>query len=880
MTVPRSRCCRRLLAVVLALATAGVLAAPGSGADKPASGPLFEKDVLPLFEAKCLRCHGAEKQRAGLDLRTKAGLLRGGDSGPAVTPGSPERSELWIKIAADKMPPGKEKLTEAEKLLLRVWIESGVRDEGKTTAAAETTDRQVSDADRQFWSFRKPVRPAVPAVRDGGRVRNPIDAFVLAALEPKGLGLAPEADRLTLLRRAYLDLVGLPPSPEEVAAFQADRAPDAYERLLDRLLASPAYGERQARHWLDLAGYADSEGILDADYVRTAAWRYRDYVIRALNKDKPYDRFLQEQLAGDELADYWTAYRTQKELSPEVVECLTATGYLRCASDTSRPDFVNIKNAPGYYYQTLDDTVKIVTSALLGLTVQCARCHSHKYDPIPQTDYYRMQAIFMSGYRPGQWIPQVQRHLFAATEGQEKEAKEQNARIDAAVLQLRKQGDELRRQFAERLFAERLAKLPDPIRADVGAAVHLPAAKRNEVQRYLAGKFEKELRPDPATLLKVLPETYSEYRTRSQELTAAITAAEAKRPVLPEIRAFYDLPGEAKTHLLRRGDYLNPGPEVQPGALSVLQTAPPFAWTPPDKEARTSGRRLAFARWLTQTDHPLTARVFVNHLWRQHFGEGIVATPDNFGHTGSLPSHPELLDWLATEFVARGWSMKGLHRLIMTSSTYRQASVADAAVQTAAATIDPENRLLWHQRLRRLEAEALRDAILSTAGTLNPQRYGPPVPMVRQGDGEVVTPADASGLRRSVYLQVRRSQPLTLLQAFDQPVMESNCTRRLTSTVASQALNLLNSDFVTRQAEAFAARVLRERPSEPAAQAVLTAFGRPATEKERATLAAFVEAQTQRHLQTLPGQQGEARRRAVTDLCHVLLSANEFAYVD
>jgi hypothetical protein len=294
----------------------------------------------------------------------------------------------------------------------------------------------------------------------------------------------------------------------------------------------------------------------------------------------------------------------------------------------------------------------------------------------------------------------------------------------------------------------------------------------------------------------------------------------------------------------------------------------------------TSGRRLAFARWLTQPDHPLTARVLVNHLWRQHFGEGIVATSDNFGHTGTSPSHPELLDWLATEFVASGWSMKSLHRLIMTSSTYRQASVVDPAVQAAAAGIDPENRLLWRQRLRRLEAEALRDAILSTAGTLNPQRFGPPVPMVRLPDGEVVTPADTSGLRRSVYLQVRRSQPLTLLQAFDQPVMESNCTRRMTSTVASQALNLLNSDFVTRQAEAFAARVLRERPADPAGQAVLTAFGRPVTEPERAKLAAFIEAQTRRHLQTLPGQQSEARRRAVTDLCHMLLSANEFAYAD
>jgi hypothetical protein len=751
-------------------------------------------------------------------------------------------------------------------------------------AAARTLPDEVTDVDRQFWAFQPPKRPPVPEVRNAHRDRNPIDAFILSALESKGLTLAPEADKLTLLRRVSFDLIGLPPSPEEIERFVGDQSADAYERLIDRLLASDHYGERWGRHWLDLAGYADSEGILDADYVRTSAWRYRDYVIEAFNKDKPYDRFLKEQLAGDEVVDYWKTYETQKELGADVVEGLIATGYLRCASDTSRPDFVNIKNAPGYYYQTLDDTLKIVASSTLGLTLECAKCHSHKYDPIPQTDYYRMQAIFMSAYRPSQWVPQVQRRLLEATQVQEKEA---NAKKEAALGQLRKKADELKLQFAGHLFTGRLGKLPDAIREDVRLALNTEPAKRTEVQKYLASKFEKELRPDPKTLDHVLATEFVTYKTRQKEIEDAVKAEQAKGVALPEIRALYDLPGEAKTPVLRRGDYLKPGPEVQPGVLAALATPRSFAWTSPPKEAKTSGRRLALAEWLTQPEHPLTTRVLVNRLWLHHFGEGIVATPDNFGHTGASPTHPELLDWLATEFVLRGWSIKQMHRLIMTSSTYRQTSTPDAASQASARQIDPDNRLLWRQPMRRLEAEVLRDTVLTVAGNLNPTMFGPPVPMTRQPDGEVNTPAGMTGLRRSVYLQVRRSQPLTLLQVFDQPVMETNCTRRGISTVATQALTLLNSSFLIQEAEAFGARVAKEKPEDAASHALLVAFGRPATDNERARFAAFLQSQASRQLPTLTNgksataeQQEKARQLALTDLCHMLLTANEFAFVD
>jgi hypothetical protein len=846
------------------LTTAAFL--PAAGPAAPA--PQFAKDVLPLFQAKCLRCHGGGKQKAGLDLRTKAGLLKGGETGPAITPGASKGSVLWDKIATDKMPPNKEKLSDAEKQLVRAWIDGGAPDAGAPLVQQpEVGEPQVTDADRLFWAFRKPVRPPVPAVRHPERVRNPVDAFLLAALEKKGLSLSPQADPFTLLRRAYFDLTGLPPSPREIDDFLADQAPDAYERLIDRLLASEHYGERWGRHWLDLAGYADSEGILDEDRPRSAAWRYRDYVIRAFNGDKPYDRFLKEQLAGDELVDYYTAYRTQKEFAPEVVEALIATGFLRCASDASRPDFVNIKNAPGYYYQTLDDTVKIVASSTLGLTLECARCHSHKYDPIPQTEYYRVQAIFMSAYRPYQWVAQEQRRLFEGTAAQERGGKTKG---DGEVARLRKQAEDLKQEFAGYLFTGRLGKLPEQIREDVRKALSTAPAKRTDVQKYLAEKFEKDLRPDPATLDRVLPENFLTYKTRLKPIEDALKVARSRPSLFPEIRALYDLPGEAKTPLLRRGDYLNPGPEVQPGVLTALATARPFDWKPPPKDAKTSGRRLAFAEWLTQPDHPLTARVLVNRLWLHHFGEGIVVTPDNFGHIGAPPSHPELLDWLATEFVARGWSMKAMHRLLMTSSAYRQTS----GVTPALRAIDPDNRLFGRQRLRRLEAEALRDAILSAAGTLNPEMFGPPVMLQPHGDGEMAAPAGAAGRRRSVYLQVRRSQPLTFLLIFDQPRMETNCTRRGTSTVSSQALSLLNGEFLAQQADALAARVLQENAADPVGQAVKVAFARPATEKERARLAAFLDSQSARHAGA------NARQRALVDLCHMLLSANEFAYVD
>jgi hypothetical protein len=873
----------RCLLVILVLVFEA-FATPGPAADSsPMQPPRFERDVLPILRARCLECHGPDKQKGSLDLRTREAMLQGGENGPAISPGDLKKSLLWTKLTKNQMPPGKTKLTAAEKTLIEAWIAAGAQGDERVASKTAEKEREVSDADRQFWSFRPPVQPAVPAIQHAERVRTPIDAFILQALEGKGLSLAPEADRLTLLRRATFDLLGLPPTPQEVEAFLADKSADAYERLVDRLLASEHYGEHWARHWLDLAGYADSEGVLDADYVRTAAWRYRDYVIDALNKDKPYDRFLKEQIAGDELTGYWTVVKTKKELGREVVEALIATGFLRCASDTSRPELANIKNAAGYYYQTLDDTVKIVASATMGLTLECAKCHSHKFDPIPQSDYYRVQAIFMSAYRPAQWVAQPDRRLLEVSALQESEAAQRSA---TAIRKAKQKAAELKKEFAGYLFTGRLGALPQAIRDDVRLALMTEPSKRTTIQKYLADKFDKDLRPDADTLDRVLPETFVTYKARLKELDDNIKAAQKNMASFAEIRALYDVPGETHTRVLRRGEYTNPGGEVQPGVPVALTAARPFSWSPPAKDAKTSGRRLAFAEWLTQPEHPLTTRVLVNRLWLQHFGEGIVSTPDNFGHTGTPPSHPELLDWLATEFVNRGWSLKAMHRLIMTSSTYRQASTVDAAVASVAKRADPEDRLLWRQRMRRLEAEALRDTILSVAGTLNAEKGGPPVAVQPQPDGDVTPPADASGHRRSIYLQVRRSQPVTMLQVFDQPVMEINCTRRGISTITSQALALLNGDFMISQADALAARALHDKPADAAAYALELAFGRPATDAERAKLTAFLSRQAERHATNLSSANGptglepQTRRRALADICQMLLSANEFVYVD
>ena len=563
-----------------------------------------------------------------------------------------------------------------------------------------------------------------------------------------------------------------------------------------------------------------------------------------------------------------------------MVEAVTATGYLRCAPDSSRPDFSTIKNADSqYFYPTINDTLQIVASSTMGLTLQCARCHSHKFDPIPQVEYYRMQSIFMTAYRPKQWIPQMERMVLVATAAQKKAADEQNGKVDTELARLKKELSDLRIQAKQRLLDERLAAVPEAIRSDVQLALNKSADQRSEVEKYLAEKFLAVLQPDDKTLDTLLPETFADYRTAVDERNKAITAQEQQRISFDELRALYDLPGPVVVPLLRRGDALTPGPPVDPGVVSALAAPTAFEWTQPAAAAKTSGRRLAFARWLTQPDHPLTARVMVNRIWLHHFGEGLVSTPEDFGTLGSAPSHPQLLDWLAREFVESGWSVKHIHRLIMTSTTYRQRSTAEETQLTRAREVDPDNRLLWRQRLRRIDAEPLRDAMLSVSGLLDPSMYGNSIPVARRPDGDVTIADGQNDRRRSIYVQILRGNPLTMLHAYDQPVMETNCTRRNRSTVSTQALTLLNSDAAIQYAAALADRALREAPESPSEFAFLAALSREPNAAELSEVHDFIITQQARYFSG-GDPDASARHKALADLCQMLMVSNEFVYVD
>ena len=895
-----------LSAVLLAVMSCATSAADDAGKENPKV--TFEDHVLPILKTRCLKCHAGAEPAGELLLTSRREILRGGKSGSAMRIAAAESSLFWEKLASNEMPKGGPALSAEEKGVIRTWINEGAASTNESDNDAHEHNPEDGQQSSEHWAFRPPVRPPLPQVQNPDRVRNPIDSFVVATLEASGLSLSPDARREVLLRRASYDLIGLPPTPTEVREFLADQGDLAYERMIDRLLASPHYGERWARHWLDVAGYADSAGVLSEDRPVPTAFRYRDYVIRAFNNDKPYDRFLQEQIAGDELTDYWTAYETLDRLPDEVVEAVTATGYLRCAPDSSRPDFSTIKNADAqYFYPTINDTLQIVASSTMGLTLQCARCHSHKFDPIPQVEYYRMQSIFMTAYRPKQWVPQMERRIFVATASQKAAADERNGKVDTEIERLKKELTDLRIQYKQRLFDERLTALPEAIRSDVQQALNKSPNQRSEVEKYLAEKFHASLQPDDKMLDMQLPETFADYRTGVDERNTAITVQEQQRTSFDELRALYDLPGPVVVPLLRRGDALTPGPPVDPGVVSALATPTAFEWAPPAAEAKTSGRRLAFARWLTQPDHPLTARVMVNRIWLHHFGEGLVATPEDFGTLGSAPSHPQLLDWLAREFVESGWSVKHVHRLIMTSTTYRQQSrqpadgdgdsqsISRTALAAGSesqhtdasafrhivsgAQIDPDNRLLWRQSLRRIDAEPLRDAMLSVSGLLDTSMFGNPIPVARRPDGDVTIADGQNDRRRSIYVQILRGNPLTMLHAFDQPVMETNCTRRNRSTVSTQALTLLNSDAAIQYAGALADRALREAPETPSSFAFLAALSREPDADELSVLNDFLTTQQARY--STAGELAEsARQNALADLCHMLLVSNEFVYVD
>ena len=738
-----------------------------------------------------------------LDLRQPETILKGGKRGPAIVPGKAEQSLLYKAVKRDgdlQMPPGKVALTPSEVETLRAWINAGAKLESSPVSQPS------------WWSFRKPVRPPLPAVKNASWVRNPIDAFILAKLDQQGLTPAPPADPRTLARRAYFDLHGLPPTPQEVDQFVNDRSDNAYEKLIDRLLASPRYGERWGRYWLDLVRYADTSGF-ETDHFYVSAWRYRDYVIESLNNDKPYDTFVQEQIAADELwpgnLDLEGTDKLSKEKSDNVRRRIGTSLFTLGAFPIEYTYY-----GEQYRAEWEADAVDTVGAAFLGLTVACARCHDHKFDPISQRDYYRMNAIFAGSEE--REIPLVS--LFTI--------------------------QTYTRQFPLIAQAQNLKQM-------VGRG----RRRRSADDQADGTPAETPAPPDPkrAALLQQLGQAYASLPERYP--TAQVLA---HQEVVPD------------TYILSRGDFKQKGQKVEPGFLSALNPAPPIE--EPKDILFVPQRRKALALWLTSPDQPLLSRVMVNRIWQGHFTEGIVRTPNDFGRQGDPPTHPELLDWLAVEFASRGFSIKQMHKLIMLSNTYQQASsVADASPSLQK---DPENHYLSHMNRHRLDGDSIRDTVLDVAGTLNLKMRGvgviPPLTKeelqaARMKQMWPAHPDPSEHVRRSIYLQMKRSMTLPVLQIFDAPDTASSCARRETATVAPQALAMMNGEFTQAQAEQFAARIRKLNADSPEAwveNAWQIAFSRSPSLVERRTAEDYV------------------RRNSLARLCLLIFNMNEFIYVD
>lgn len=746
----------------------------------------FHDHVKPLLAVHCVKCHGAEEAKGGLRLNAAEAALRGGESGAVIVPSAAAQSELIKRISShevdEQMPPKGARLTVSEISTLRQWIDEG--------AKWPTEDR--------YWAFQPLREMEVPA----GTEAHPIDRFIGARLASDGISPVPLADARTLLRRAFFNLLGMPPTPEETSVLL--KLP--FSQQVDKLLADSRYGERWARHWLDVVRYAESNGYED-DKLRPQAWRYRDYVIRALNDDKPYDRFVQEQIAGDEL---W----------PEEPDAWIATGFARLGAwdgmskepEKQRQDFLN-------------DATDAVGAAFLGMTLGCARCHDHKYDAISQRDYYAMQAFFAGAQRetPTMNVPPVEPEFVTKA-----------YRLDHAELTKL-------RQERESLWAASKKALETPDKKKIE-----DDAVREQAEKSHPGQLDK--------------------------LDAAIKPLEA-RIQFHEPKAEAVTGGAGKIHLLKGGELSRRGDEIAPGFITAMTRA---------NEPAAEPKRTALARWLTKSEHPLTARVMVNRVWQHHFGIGLVATPSDFGRNGQRPTHPELLDWLAAEFIRSGWSVKHLHRIIMTSAAYQRAST----VNDSALAKDPQDKLYWRYRRQRLEGEAIRDTILSVSGTLNPAMGGPGVyAKLPQGinvefpnnDKELSwgTGSEADDRRRSIYLFQRRTLTFPLLEVFDSAPMNQSCAARPQTTVAPQALALFNGEFAREQAGHFAQSLTREigdNPSQQIERAYERAFTRKPEASEREEALKFLATQT-----VLRQNNAVA---ALTDFCHALLNSNELIFVD
>jgi len=890
-------------AIICTMLFAATLPAAESAGDRH-----FTEKVKPLLDSRCVSCHGPDKVKGGLRLDSRAAALKGGDSGPALVPGKPAESLLLQAVMHSKkdleMPP-KEKLTSNDVAMLKRWIEDGapwpVAASNAVAIVPSTRGEKIGDAwsdsrnpivrlfggqRLDLWSLQ-PIRRIEPPgfarrasfapdrigkLAIGHRrsaIAHPIDAFVVAKLKESGEKLAPAAEKRRLARRLYFDLTGLPPMPDEMNAFLRDRRRDAYERLVDQLLASPRYGEHQARLWMDVIRYSDSNGF-DWDEFRPRAWRFRDYLIRSFNADKPFDQIIREHLAGDELLE--GAPKTAAEQ-----EAIIGTTYLRLGpQDNSAPAFNEQDRARA---ELMADLTETTASAFLALTMSCNRCHDHKYDPLSQADHYRLRAFFEpvkhADDAPIDLAPE-QEAIRAHNQVLEEKLKPVQAERDALFAGVKK-----------KLREEKIAKLTD----DERALLQVPKEKRTNELKEKIEALEKKVEPrDKDVSAAFSPEQKKQHEVLGKQIDEI---KKQKRAFTTALLMTDNTEKVPVTKILFQGNHKDPRDPVVPGFISALDLNP--AEIVKAHNAKTTGRRLTLAQWIASTNNPLTARVFVNRVWQQHFGQGLVATPNDFGLAGARPAHPELLDWLASEFMREGWSVKSLHRLIVTSAAYRQASgiydlrstIHEPQAGEGAALVNRKSQIVnpaspLRPGLRRLNAEQLRDSLLFVSGLLKTDHAGgPPIwpdlpaeilqanPAFLDDNAEKTKgwyPSPKTNQHvRSVFLVQKRTVRVPFMETFDLPENSVSCARRTESIVAPQALTLLNSQVAVEAARALAERVQHEAGTSPAQQV------------ERAF--AFV-------LQRAP-EQDEARaslaflqQRSLPELCRALLNVNEFIFID
>ncbi|MCM3880460.1 MAG: PSD1 and planctomycete cytochrome C domain-containing protein [Vicinamibacterales bacterium] len=848
----------------------------------------FAKDIQPILASSCLNCHGDALQLSKFDLRTRESALLGGQHGSDIVPGNAEQSRMYKRVAGlekPSMPQQGTPLTAEQVAKVKQWINDGAKwdapamssaapspasSASANAAVAALMERPITEQERNYWAFKLPVQAPPPVVANKNLV-NPVDRFLEKARVDRGLKAAPRADKNTLVRRAYLDLLGLPPTPAQVEEFVSDSRPDAWESLIDTLLASPHYGERYGRHWLDVARYADSGGF-EYDIHRPNAWRYRDYVIKSFNQDKAYTQFITEQLAGDEMD-----YKTQ--------DSLIATGFLRMGPRV----LFREKDNPERRYDYLDEILGTIGKGMLGLTVNCARCHNHKFDPIMAKDYYAMEAAIF-GYVETEYplAPPAEAEAYLA----------KNEEITNKVEALRLEIEKIEKPYRDKLNLEQVKqKYPEHIYA----AAAKPESERTPGEQLLATQVltgvrasvvevealmtpaelarKKELRAEQTAVLRQRPkplpmaEIVTDGDHRFQPLALGDNTISCPKCRIPPAEggsfihkgpAPYKVPA---SYFLIRGDVESKGPQMKPGFIGVITNGnPPTEIPRPD--GHTSGRRLALAQWIASPQNPMTARVWVNRVWQKHFGKGIVSTLENFGKMGAAPTNPELLDWLAVEFMNRGWSTKQINKLMMMSEAYQMASVFNDETNTKN---DLENNYLWRYRPQRLDAEIVRDSMLAVGGNINLTVGGEPIfpnipEDILQGQYRGKwdnTPEGPAAWRRGVYVYRRRSLPYPMFDTFDHPDLNAMVGARNVSTVPTQALTLLNNPFVLSEARWLAERVGREA-ADPYTQVELAyriALSRAATETEISIGMDLI------------------KKRSLESFTHVVLNLDEFLYM-